>query len=244
MTNGPSTEWRDVSSDLNALEALVQARESLDETLSRIAVAGHELTPGCDSASVFLADGRVPHEELGVGRSIASDGFGLAIDELQIGLDEGPCLEAMRSGRNIAIDRMESDGMFPAFSNRAAALGLLSSYSVPLQIDEATVGSLNLYSRRGPFTVSVQQVGEAMAAQAALAIGNALRLRDAARVIADLRAAIATRDVIGKAKGILMERLDVCEADAFAHLVELSQRSNIKLKHVAAAVADGNWRGR
>jgi GAF domain-containing protein len=243
MNNTP-TGWRDVSSDLNALEALVLARESLDETLSRIAVAGREMTPGCDSASVFLADGRVPHDDLGVGRSIASDGFGLAVDELQIGLDEGPCLEAMRSGCNVAIERVESDSVFPAFADRAASLGLVSSYSVPLQIDDETVGSLNLYSRRGPFTVSVQRVGEAMAVQAALAVSNALRLLDAARVIADLRAAIATRDVIGKAKGILMERLDVCEDDAFAHLVELSQRSNIKLKQIASAVADGNWRGR
>ncbi len=57
--------------------------------------------------------------------------------------------------------------------------------------------------------------------------------------IAQLRSALASRDVIGQAKGVLMV-VHACSADeAFAMLRELSQRTNVKLRDVAARlVAD------
>jgi len=54
--------------------------------------------------------------------------------------------------------------------------------------------------------------------------------------IAQLRSALASRDVIGQAKGVLMV-VHACSADeAFAMLRELSQRTNVKLRDVAAQV--------
>jgi AmiR/NasT family two-component response regulator len=47
------------------------------------------------------------------------------------------------------------------------------------------------------------------------------------------RSALASRDLIGQAKGILMERFDLNAVTAFDLLRKLSQESNTKLVDVA-----------
>ena len=54
---------------------------------------------------------------------------------------------------------------------------------------------------------------------------------------AGLLVALENRDVIGQAKGILMERFGVGQSAAFAMLVESSQHTNMKLVDVASWLA-------
>jgi AmiR/NasT family two-component response regulator len=56
----------------------------------------------------------------------------------------------------------------------------------------------------------------------------------------DLEGAFGRRAVTERAKGILMERHSVEDADAFEMLREQSRRTNTKLADVAAAVVDGH----
>jgi AmiR/NasT family two-component response regulator len=56
----------------------------------------------------------------------------------------------------------------------------------------------------------------------------------------DLEGAFGRRAVTERAKGILMERHSVDEADAFEMLRDQSRRANTKLADVAAAVVDGH----
>jgi AmiR/NasT family two-component response regulator len=59
-----------------------------------------------------------------------------------------------------------------------------------------------------------------------------------------LRKALASRDVIGQAKGILMERFRVKAEEAFHLLVESSQRQNVRVADLSVQVADtGEWSG-
>jgi AmiR/NasT family two-component response regulator len=51
-----------------------------------------------------------------------------------------------------------------------------------------------------------------------------------------LRLAVEHRDVIGQAKGILMERHGIGAEDAFQRLVKISQDTNTKLHEIAAMV--------
>jgi ANTAR domain len=53
-----------------------------------------------------------------------------------------------------------------------------------------------------------------------------------------LRAALETRDLIGQAKGKIMERFDVDANAAFGMLTKLSQQSNTPVKHVAQKLID------
>jgi AmiR/NasT family two-component response regulator len=56
----------------------------------------------------------------------------------------------------------------------------------------------------------------------------------------DLEGAFGRRAVTERAKGILMERHSVDDADAFEMLRDQSRRANTKLADVAAAVIDGH----
>jgi len=59
-----------------------------------------------------------------------------------------------------------------------------------------------------------------------------------AREIEQLRRALESRDVIGQAKGMLMERFDVDAAMAFGVLTRLSQESNTRVAHVAQMLTE------
>ncbi|WP_442884914.1 ANTAR domain-containing protein [Arthrobacter sp. Soc17.1.1.1] len=51
--------------------------------------------------------------------------------------------------------------------------------------------------------------------------------------VEQLGEALTSRDVIGQAKGILMERFEIVEDEAFAMLQDTSNRTNVKLHDVA-----------
>jgi AmiR/NasT family two-component response regulator len=70
----------------------------------------------------------------------------------------------------------------------------------------------------------------AHASVAARAVGERSTLQSLGR---DLQQALQSRDVIGQAKGILMERLKVTPEDAFDLLRRSSQHLNIKLREAA-----------
>ena len=96
--------------------------------------------------------------------------------------------------------------------------------------EEDKLGALNLYSERaGAFTERSEQVGWLLASHAAVAFASA-------RTDAQLQEAMATRQDIAEAMGILMERYKVTERQAFAMLVKASQNRNIKLREIARAI--------
>ncbi len=82
--------------------------------------------------------------------------------------------------------------------------------------------------RRSPET---RGEGLAFAAQAAVALRSA-------QTEQHLRAAMAARNLIGQAQGILMERFQLTAEQAFAVLSRVSQQSNVKLRDVAQRLID------
>lgn len=99
--------------------------------------------------------------------------------------------------------------------------------SLQLFVEGDNLGALNLYARvPNAFTDESEQVGPLFAAHAAIAYAGV-------RKEAHLANAIVNRDVIGQAKGILMERYKIPGERAFLLLSRASQRSNRKLHDVA-----------
>jgi hypothetical protein len=95
-----------------------------------------------------------------------------------------------------------------------------------------TLGALSLYSREAhAFTESSGNIGRVFAQHAAVAMF-------AAAAEGQFRTALASRDVIGQAKGMLMERYGIDAADAFKLLKRLSQENNTLLRHVAQQVIE------
>lgn len=123
----------------------------------------------------------------------------------------------------------------------AATEGVHSALAVGLfaHEDPPRIGALNFFSYRpGRLDDADHDVAVVLAAHAAAV----LRAQEAADVAAaenaNLREALRNRDIIGQAKGILMQRENIDEEQAFGILRSVSQRMNVKLSEIARTVTD------
>ena len=207
-------------------------KASLDQTLRRVCDLSVETIDGCDHAGVTWVDRR------GVSTRGATDEVPQIVDDIQYEVSEGPCLEALREHVIVHVDDLSVDDRWPRFSARAAAeTGVRSMMSFRLHVAEHTLGALNYYSRAArAFDRDADRIGAVFAAHAAVAISASVSAEQST-------AAIASRDVIGQAKGILMAREDITDDDAFALLTRASQRLNRKLRDVASDVIHRQPRG-
>lgn len=122
---------------------------------------------------------------------------------------------------------MSAETRWPEFAARAQGLGVASMLAIQLYVIGEDLGALNLHSTRPhAFTDESEQIGLLFAAHAAVAMIGAQELEQ-------LQTAINSRDLIGQAEGILMERYKIGAQEAFRLLVLASQSTNIKLLDVA-----------
>lgn len=125
------------------------------------------------------------------------------LDELQHGFGEGPCAQAALQETIVRSDDLRNEPRWPRYAPAAVRHGVLSSLSFKLYTADRTAGALNLFGREaGAWDTEAETVGSIFAAHAAAAIL-------ATRHGEQLHPAVSTRDRIGQAKGIIMERLDV-----------------------------------
>ena len=156
----------------------------------------------------------------------------LVLDVLQQETGIGPCIDASRDQVTIRVDDIATETRWPEYTERAQALGVASMLCVPLYVDDQQLGSVSLYATDlAAFTLADEYVARLFAAQAALALAEAHRADQ-------MRQALSSRDVIGQAKGILMERHRITADEAFAMLSEHSQRANRKLADVARVLTE------
>lgn len=157
----------------------------------------------------------------------ASDPVVEEIDAIQYDLGDGPCLTSLHNHATVRADDLATDERWPKYSAAAVERGVRSTLSVRLFVGDEALGVLNLYSSQPrAFDDNDEQIAVLLAAHAAVAMKGR-------RIEANLRSALESRDVIGQAKGILMERLKVADDQAFALLVSASQRSHRKLRDIA-----------
>jgi GAF domain-containing protein len=204
------------------------------EVLQQIVDAAVRVVPGADLVSVTLRsrDGKFH-------TPVETDPVAIELDQLQYDLLEGPCLDvadpagpAVASAPDLAVA-----ASWPRFGPAAAERGMGAVLSTTLLPDVQAPrlsGALNIYSRRPHgLDQTDQAVALLLATHASLALAHTEAVDASALQAEQLRRAIDSRDVIGQAKGILMERFDLTDDDAFRMLVSASQDSNIKLIEVA-----------
>lgn len=200
----------------------VQRQTDPAGTLSEIVRAAVELVPGCDEGSVSVVLGRRK-----VTSEAASGPLPAVIDSLQMSLKQGPCLDAAYEQVTVRVDDLANETRWPLFSRAAAEAGAGSMLSFQLYVEGDNLGALNLFSYRAhAFTDDSEHVGLLFAAHAAVAYSASQRR-------SKLISTIATRQIIGQAQGILMERHRLTPDQAFALLARVSQHTNIKLRDVA-----------
>ncbi|MDQ3570352.1 MAG: GAF and ANTAR domain-containing protein [Actinomycetota bacterium] len=213
--------------------------QDIDCFLKRVTHLSVSLVPACDSCSVSVLT-REPKEK--VRTRVSSDPVAERVDEHQYGGGEGPCLEAISTGRVVSSGLMTEETRWSGFPAAATSEGVVSSFSLPLRVEDRTIGALNLYSLSTMFDDEDQELSGAFAIQATVAVANAEAYHQAQELGRHLEEALKSRDVIGQAKGIIMERERTTADAAFDVLRSVSQARNMKLREVAELVVlTGTW---
>lgn len=211
--------------DLSELAREMQAAPSMADLLRRIVDAAvAEIRPAGQCGIMEVHHGEVSTRAM-TGPLVER------IDRLQYEVQDGPCLSSLRTEATVRCDDLAHETRWPRFAARAAEQGVRSMLSVQLFVEGDNLGALNLYAADpGVLTEEHESVAMLLASHAAIAMKGS-------RVEADLRTALATRDVIGQAKGILMERFKIDQTQAFDLLVLASQRTHVKLNALAEELA-------
>jgi hypothetical protein len=152
-------------------------------------------------------------------------------DAMQYTLGEGPCLEAALDVPVVLSEDLARDVRWPSYGPAAARVGLHSQVAFQFRAEHDHVrGALNLYAvRPGVLDAVTMQLGALFATQVAITMGWV-------RHEQDLQTALYTRQQIGVAIGIVMERYALTREAAFSFLVRTSQTGNVKLRDVAATI--------
>jgi GAF domain-containing protein len=216
---------------------LQEQHGDVEATLQAITASATRTVPNVDECGVSYVIGRSQIEP----RAWTGD-LPKTVDSLQERLKQGPCMDAVWSQQIVRVDDVAADDRWPEFGKQAANLGVGSMMSFQLFVEGDRLGALNMYSRTPrAFDDESQDIGLMFAAHAAVALAGAEHEEN-------LHAGMSNRDVIGQAKGILMERHRLTADQAFGVLTRVSQELNRKLFDVAreltatGAVPDGRRR--
>jgi GAF domain-containing protein len=155
------------------------------------------------------------------------------LDEIQQRHRQGPCLTAAWEERTIHVADLATDERFPLYARDVLAqTPIRSVMSFQMWIAGETMGALNVYAETpNVFGPQTREIGLVFAAHSSVAW-------NAARRDEQFKKALASRDIIGQAKGMLMERYGVNAIQAFDLLRKLSQDSNTALIQVAADLVE------
>lgn len=225
MTSAGSGSVR-VAESMARLAESLHAEPDQERTLSGIVSQAVAMVPGAEMAGISLVQRKA------ITPKVPTDSLVEKLDHLQSQLGEGPCLQAIDLGGIVQIDDMASETRWPRFADEAARQGVGGLLAFQLFTADGVLGSVNLYAKLAhAFGEESRVVGELFARHAGLALAQVTTQHH-------LSEALRNRDVIGQAKGILMERNQVTENEAFDLLVRTSQDVNLKLTEVARWLAD------
>ncbi|WIX90782.1 GAF and ANTAR domain-containing protein [Amycolatopsis sp. DG1A-15b] len=218
----------EVTGALEALTAVLGEEDDFRILLEHICLQVRHAVPGVDEASVTLVTGEVPHTATAT--SAVVDG----LDGEQYRIGDGPCLEAIRGGKIVRTTVSDAVECWPGFAGGAREAGFGSFLAAPLVADERFSGAVNCYGRQDDGFEEVEaQLLELYTAAVAAILRVYHRYLTARETAEHLRTALTSRAVIDQAKGMLMAIRQVGADDAFALLVQQSQRENVKLREVA-----------
>lgn len=216
----------DVAMRLMELARQLHSQDDPGKTLFAVMRSAVLLVPGADDGSLSLVAARRT-----LATEAATSTFASTIDKLQEQIGEGPCLDAVYEQHTVLVADTAEEKRWPLFSARACAGGARSILALQLFVDRDNLGALNLYARQPhAFSEDAVQVGQMFASHAAIAYSTIRRQEQ-------LKRAVTTRELIGQAQGILMERHKITADEAFGMLVLASQHKNVKLRDLAERLA-------
>jgi anti-anti-sigma factor len=201
--------------------------------LRLVAALARAMVDGADGASVTLRR----HDELST--VAATDQTVVDMDSEQYAAEEGPCIDASMTGHWFHAESLDTERRWPTFTPKARALGISAILSSPLLSHDVPVGALNIYSRTATaFAAHEQELAGVFASEASAILTEVGADVTDDQMASRVQRALRIREVIAEAQGVIMERQDVGEKEAFDVLRRSSRQSGKPISQGAREVVD------
>lgn len=233
-STGTAREQALVSAFVDMADTLVDDYDVV-ELLHRL--ADHCVTlVGADAAGLLLADQRG-----GLQVMATSDERARLLELFQLQADQGPCMDAYRTGQVIEVnDLSAARDRWPVFVPEALAEGYRSIQAVPMRLRGQVIGALNLFSRGSdPLHEQDLRVVRALADTATIGILQERAVRRGEVLTEQLQSALNSRIVIEQAKGLLAHANQIQSGEAFEQLRAYSRSHNVRFAEVAGMLLSG-----
>lgn len=186
-----------------------------------------------DAGGIMLADQRGGLEVMAASSHAAE-----LVELFELQQDEGPCLEAFRSGQAVAkADVAEMTASWPTFTPMLIRAGFASAQAIPMRLRAEVIGALNVF-RVGPGALDedAAKLVRALADVATVGIVQQRVIRAQGELAEQLQEALNSRVLIEQAKGVLAERSGHSVDQAFTIMRSHARRTGTTLRSVAADV--------
>ncbi|MDF2976998.1 MAG: transcriptional regulator [Actinomycetospora sp.] len=189
-----------------------------------------------DAAGLLLTDQRGSLQLVS-----ASNEQAHLVELFQLQADQGPCLDAFRTGHQVRADDLATEDRWPRFTSRARESGFAAVHALPMRLRGEVVGALNLFHRQHHVMDEADLgVGQALADVATIAILTDRSSRQRELLTEQLQAALTSRVIIEQAKGVLAERGRIGLDEAFARMRSYARGHQVRLADVARDVVEGD----
>jgi GAF domain-containing protein len=231
-TREPDPTVAEVAQHLAEIATILLAPGTVDDTLQQIVLLAAQAIENCDEAG--LCEAGSVHGRTRPTSELIGD-----LDQLQTELHEGPCVDALAGQNSVYVHDLSEGSQWPSFGPKALRAGWRSVLAYRLSTGTETLGALQLYARLpGAFNPTDRAQGLIFAAHAGMALSLAVTQETDRERTDNLQLALASREIIGQAQGILMERERITADQAFDLLRRASQHLNLKLRDVAQSLVD------
>lgn len=208
-----------------------------DEALDELVSAETSVLGLLGAGVVMLADGRL-RMATGSGEHVA------AAERCQERWQQGPCVDAQRSGEVVAVgDITRYAARWPQFTAVARQKRIVAVAGIPMRLRNNMIGAVNLYEDHNrSWDEPDLEVAQLLADTAVGYVVNAdIRQRQQA-LTGQLRQALESRVVIEQAKGVISNANGITPDEAFALIRRYARTHQLRLRAVAQAVVETGLR--
>lgn len=205
----------------------------VDATLQELAERSAEVLGLAGSGVSLLVDDRLTY-------ATAVPGGLAALERAQAASQEGPCVEACRTGEVVAVADLANwtDG-WDAYRAAAAELGIGAVVGVPMSLNHQTIGALNLYST-GVRDWSAEDLAavQVLADMGTGILINASQQQQQEQLTEQLQHALDSRVLIEQAKGIVAHAREESVDQAFDRIRGHARSNSVTLRSVAEEIVE------
>lgn len=168
----------------------------------------------------------------------ASSHRAVELELLQMQRETGPCIDVIASNEALAVHgSAQIQARWDQVGQAIAEAGFESVEAFPMRWHGQALGGLNVFRAHASDAGQGAEVGQAFADIATLAVVYSMPI-STEQAAARLHEALAARELVEQAKGVLAFVEDVAMATAYDLLVERGRENGRTLTQVALAVLD------